>query len=140
MPVSRIKDSLPAFSGQWIQSAEEAEKTRAAVAKLSEGADPAWVGQRVVTLLSHYFVNDIHPAAQEAVARDWMVELAMFPAWAIDAAASWWLSRQNGNRSKKPVPGDISKRAHLEMAMVRVAQSKIEQFEQYGDNPPAFMK
>ena len=140
LPVERIKDSLPALRGQWIQSAEEAEKTRVALAKLSEVAEPSWVGQRVVTMLSHYFVSDIHPAAQEAVARDWMVELARFPDWAIDAAVSWWLSRQNENRRKKPMPGDISERAHIEMAIVRIAQSKIEQFERYGDNPPTFMK
>jgi hypothetical protein len=66
LPVAHIRASYPALQGQWIHSVEEAEKTRNAIAQLSTVAEPSWIGQRVVTLLSHYFVSDIHPAAREA--------------------------------------------------------------------------
>lgn len=126
--------------GQYPANNDEYEATMAAVARLGIPASERWIGQRVVVLLTHYFVANSHPDALEAVANDWIRELRGYPEWAIDAACEWWLSRHNSKRHKKPLPGDISARAHIEAAIVSAARSQCQYFERYGNNPPAFLK
>ena len=61
------------------------------------------------------------------------------PGWAIEAACSWWLSRHNPSRRKKPLPGDISERAHLEARIITAGRKQVEWYEKYVDDPPAFI-
>lgn len=63
-----------------------------------------WINQRVVALLSHYFVPDIPPEAQLVALADWVRLLSPFPQWAVQAAVDEWLSRPG---RQKPMPGDI---------------------------------
>lgn len=107
---------------------------------LGKPADPAWIAQRVVMLLSHYFVADLHPAALSGVAADWQRELSGLPDWAVDAACCWWTSRHNTKRRSKPLPGDISEQGHREIAVLKVGQKAIENYDRYGDNPPSFLE
>lgn len=64
-----------------------------------------WINQRVVALLSHYFVPDIPAAAQMAALADWIDILSPFPQWAVEAAVKEWLNRPG---RQKPMPGDIA--------------------------------
>lgn len=107
--------------------------------QLDREADSRWIAQRVVSLLSHYFVAEIHPAAMEKVASDWTRQLELYPEWAIEAACDWWVSRHNPKRRQKPVPGDIADRANTEAAIIRIARSNLALFEKYGTNPPSFV-
>ena len=113
---------------------------KAAAERLGVPASERLIAQRVVVLLTHYFVANAHPDAIEAVANDWIRELRGYPGWAIDAGCEWWMSRCNAKRRQKPLPGDISARAHIETEMVSVARSQCQYFERYGNNPPAFIK
>ena len=135
-----MRASLPPLQGRYPTSPEEAEATRQAVDVLDRPQDPDWVAQRIFTLLSHYFVADTGAQVHQAIARDWKHELRDYPNWAIDAACKWWLSRHNGKRGKKPMPGDISARAHIEAAMLTAAKQKLQFYEKFGDNPPAFLR
>lgn len=137
--VEHIKTSLPPLRGQYPTSRDEAEATKNAIRELDTPADPRWLAQRVVTLLTHYFITDAHPAALESIAMDWTHELGGYPDWAIEAACKWWLSRHNPKRRYKPMPGDISERAQVEAAIINTGRKQVEFYERYGENPPAFL-
>lgn len=138
--VEAIKTSLPPLLGRYPTSREEADRVAEVLEQIGKPAAPQWIAQRVVKLLTHYFVADVHPEALKGVAADWQRELAGLPEWAIDAACGWWLSRHNPKRRNKPMPGDISERAHKEAAVVDVGRVAIKNYGKYGDNPPAFLK
>lgn len=135
-----MKTSLPPLLGHYPTSAEEVHALSAVLDRLEVPAEPEWIAQRVVTLLTHYFVVEVHPAAMKSVAKDWIRELKGLPEWAVENACAWWLSRANSKRAKKPMPGDISERAHREIGIITVGRKQIEFFEQYGDTPPAFLR
>lgn len=135
-----MKHSLPVLKGLYPTSENELAATKVAVDRLSEKADPAWIAQRVVKLLSHYFVADFHGEAVKAVAKDWLNELREFPDWAIEQACAWWVSRHNEHRRKKPLPGDISERALKKAGFVETGRSLIAAYKKYGNNPPAFLR
>lgn len=130
---------MPPLQGRYPTSAEEAERTAAAIQDLEAPAEPAWIAQRAVTLLSHYFVAEQNIGALKAVAADWQRELKGYPDWAIDAACAWWLSRHNPKRRNKPMPGDISDRANTEAAILTIGRKAVENWKKYGGNPPAFL-
>ena len=78
-----------------------------------------------------------------ATAEDWHEELSGYPGWAIQKAARWWMGQDNPERRKKPLAGDISARAKLEMGVVKLAESAVRRFERggsivqtAGDNEP----
>jgi hypothetical protein len=112
---------------------------QAIVDDLSAPADPQQIAVDVVTLLHHFYVSEIPQAAQDGIADHWLVELEGYPDWAIEAACRWWVSRHNAKR-KKPLPGDISGRAHDIMIPVRTAALQVERYSIYGDDPPSFLK
>ncbi|WP_372393833.1 hypothetical protein ABMY26_00730 (plasmid) [Azospirillum sp. HJ39] len=68
-------------------------------------ADRTWINGRVIALLSHYFVPDIPQQAQVAALGDWIMLLARYPQWAVQAAVVEWLDRPG---RQKPMPGDIA--------------------------------
>lgn len=137
--VERMTASLPPLRGRYPSSRAEVDLTRDAIRRLDTKASERWIGQRIVTLLSHYFVVDAHPGAMSGIAADWQRELSGYPAWAIDAACNWWTSKDNQKRRQKPVPGDISEQAHKHAQIIRSGQKMIEAFEKFGDHPPAFL-
>jgi len=65
----------------------------------------------------------------QAIADDWASELSEYPEWALQKAFRWWMSRSNEDRRRKPMPGDISERAHFEMSVVRGARLMAENFD-----------
>lgn len=95
---------------------------------------------RVISLLSAYYVSELPQAIQDDVARPWMIELQVYPEWAIDAAMQWWGGRENKKRRNKPMWGDIAERCEAEMIWVRLGEKKLKQYEKHGDSPPDFMR
>ena len=65
----------------------------------------------------------------EVIAEDWCQELKDFPAWAIAKAVRWWTGRNNPERRKKPLAGDIAAQAQTELGPLFVAQSAIKRFD-----------
>lgn len=126
--------------GRYPTSATEADEAERAAAKLDTKADPEWVAGCVYTLLMEYYVKELpeHVAAMQA--KRWFAELKSYPAWAIDAACIWWLSKNNPKRGKKPVPGDISARCDVEVAIIKLARTAADTYRKYGDNPPSWVK
>lgn len=61
----------------------------------------------------------------EAVFDDWYFELKEFPAWAIQNACRFYISRDNPDLNKKPICGQISKIAEREFVFVKVAELQI---------------
>ncbi len=61
---------------------------------------------RILSLLALYRSADLPPAIEEAIAEDWLDDLAEFPEWSIlEACRSW---RRDSKRYRfKPLPGDI---------------------------------
>jgi len=74
-------------------------------------------------------------AVSEQVGEIWQDELAPYPLWSIHNACRWWLSKDNPDRRKKPLPGDISERCEVEMMLVRIAQRKVDHFDRHGPPP-----
>lgn len=95
-----------------------------------------WLMGRVSTLQAQYYTTALPEQFQEAIADDWYHELKEYPAWAIANAVRWWMSSKNDKRRYKPVSGDISERARIEMGIVAVARSAIRRF----DNSKGFTK
>jgi hypothetical protein len=71
-----------------------------------------------------------------AIAEDWHEELKDYPSWALQKASRWWMSAENEKRRQKPIAGDISARAKIEMGVVKVAESALRKFHRYGYESP----
>lgn len=135
-----MKTSLPPLRGRYPTSEAEVAQLESVLLRISLRPDAKWLAGRIVTLLSHYYVAEIHPSAMEAIAKDWTKELADLPEWAINDACHWWVSRHNPKRAKRPLPGDISDRAHVEAAIIDIGWKQVSNFKKYGANPPSFLK
>jgi len=59
-------------------------------------ADSEWLLGRVFTLLQHYRSarDPLPPVVEQAIAQDWVEDLAEFPAWAIAEAVREWRQTQ----------------------------------------------
>ena len=90
----------------------------------------------VAKTLVHYFAGVIPPNFAKSIGADYDAELAEFPAWAIVKARRWWLSRENEYRNRKPLPGDLSERASIEMSLVRYAEAMVRAFDRNGPPKP----
>lgn len=111
-----------------MNSINEKQKIEATIEKLTVPASKEWIAGRVSTLLDHYFTAPFPDPAMEAVAQDWIKILGDLPPWAIEAACVWWLSQDNPNAHRKPLPGDIAKRAKTEMGIVKLAEGAVRRF------------
>lgn len=126
--VQRIERSMRDLLGSLPKSKQEAMAIERDVARLNAPAPRPWIAGRVVSLLGQYFVAEPESSVMVAIAADWDAELRGHPAWAIQRACRWWMSSENPNRRKRPLPGDIAERAGREMAIVRVAESALRRF------------
>lgn len=109
---------------------------RASAERLREPAPRKWLMARVLRMLSHYYVADAVDGALEGVADDWAWELEGLPAWAVSNAVRWWMSGENPDRRKKPMPGDISERAKHEMRALTVIDVALKRYERGGNVLP----
>jgi hypothetical protein len=89
---------------------------------LEKPATRKWIAGRALTLLSQYFAPNMDESVAKAIAEDWCEMLSGYPAWAIANACRWWMGRENPNKARRPLPGDIQDAAHREMEKVRVAR------------------
>lgn len=121
--------TLRAAAAKAVNSHEAALKARYDVKILSAPAEPGYIATRVATLLLHGFVGEIPADFQRQIAADWMNELRGLPAWAVSRAARWWLSAENPRRRQRPVPGDISERAQVEMRVLDFLRYAADEFE-----------
>ena len=112
-----------------LNSKSERDALEEAMHKLSTPAPAKWITGRIASLLAQYFQGDISDKMMEAIADDWCHELEDFPAWAIAKAVRWWTGRDNPDRRKKPLPGDIADRAQTELGPLFVARSAIKRFD-----------
>jgi len=111
-----------------VNSIDEKNKVKATIEQITVPASNEWIAGRVSTLLDHYFTAPFPAPAMQAVAQDWIKILGNLPPWAIQAACMWWLSEDNPNAHRKPLPGDIAKRAKAEMGIVRLAEGAVRRF------------
>lgn len=110
------------FSAQLPESIEEANAVADAVDYLSTPAPRKWIAGRVLTLLSQYFAPNMDEGVTSGIADDWCAMLDRYPAWAIANACRWWMSRENPEKKRRPLPGDIQERAYVEMTQLRAAK------------------
>lgn len=89
---------------------------------LTAPAPRKWIAGRVLTLLSQYFAPNMDEGVSSAIADDWCAMLADYPAWAIANACRWWMSRENPNKHRRPVPGDIQERCEVEIVRAKTAK------------------
>jgi len=107
----------------------ERDALEEAMHKLSTPAPAKWITGRIASLLAQYFQGDISEGMMKSIADDWYHELKDFPAWAIAKAVRWWTGRDNPDRRKKPLPGDIADRAQKELGPLFVARAAINRFD-----------
>lgn len=100
--------------------------TISALEYLKRPAPSSWIAGRALSLLSHYFISEEDERVAKAKAKDWGDILSGYPAWAINNAAQWWMSMENPERKRKPLPGDIQERAYKEMMGVRAAETVLQ--------------
>jgi len=116
-----LRSSL-VFIGHLPNNEAEAEGIREMVEYLEKPATRKWIAGRALTLLSQYFAPNMDETVAKAIADDWCEMLSGYPAWAISNACRWWMGRENQNKVRRPLPGDIQEAAHREMEKVRVAR------------------
>lgn len=80
-------------------------------------------------LLLTFNRGEVDPKVQAAEARYWAKALAGLPEWAVEAACEWYRGPDNPRRHWRPVEGDIVERARIEMAMLKTARLRIEEFD-----------
>jgi hypothetical protein len=107
----------------------ERDALEEAMQKLSTPAPAKWITGRIASLLAQYFQGDISEGMMKSIADDWYHELKDFPAWATARAVRWWTGRDNPDRRKKPLPGDIADRAQTELGPLFVARAAIKRFD-----------
>lgn len=127
--VTRITASWPDLLRQPIATQREATQLSRQVTELTTPASRKWISGRVATLLSHYFVSSVPSDVMAAMAEDWINELKTLPPWAIQKACRWWMSNDNPERRKKPLPGDIAAQARRELGPVACAEVALKRFE-----------
>lgn len=125
----RMIRSFQPLMAQGVPDMEAQSQIEGQVTALRAPADRHWTSGCVATLLSHYFVAHMPEGAMRAAADVWLSELRAYPAWSIESAARWWVSRENPDRKRKPLPGDISDIAHRKLAPVRIAEIALKRFE-----------
>jgi hypothetical protein len=96
------------------------------VSRLSIPSNPQWISGRAATTLAQYFTTPMPEVVMAEIAKDWVAELIGYPSWALLKAFRWWTGQENDKRRNKPMPGDISSRAHHDMMIVRAANRAIE--------------
>lgn len=109
----------------------------AAVEYLTAPAPRKWIAGRTLTLLSQYFAPNMDEGVAAAIADDWCAMLADYPAWAIANACRWWMSRENPNKHRRPVPGDIQERCEVEVARTKTAKVVLGWGQIKGNDAPA---
>ena len=117
-----ILRSSPVFSGRRLTDEAEAEAIRDLVAYVEKPATRKWIAGRALTLLSQYFAPNMDETVSAAIADDWCEMLSGYPAWAISNGCRWWMSRENQNKSRRPLPGDIQDATSREMGPIRQAK------------------
>ena len=124
-----ITRSWPDLLHTQLGSKTERDVLEEAVLKLSTPAPGKWITGRIASLLAQYFQGDISEGMMKSIADDWRHELQEFPAWSIAKAVRWWTGKDNPDRRKKPLPGDIAERAQKELGPLFVARSAIRRFD-----------
>lgn len=127
--VEDITRSWPDLLHTPLASTIERDALERALGLLSTPAPGKWITGRIASLLAQYYQGDISESMMKAIADDWRHELQDYPAWAIAKAVRWWTGRENQDRRKKPLPGDIADRAQKEMGPLLVAGSAIRRFD-----------
>ena len=128
--VEDITRSWPDLLHTQLNSKTERDALQDAVDKFSTPAPRKWITGRIASLLAQYFQGDISEQMMRAIADDWCHEMQEFPAWAIAKSVRWWTGRDNPDRRKKPLPGDIADRAQKELGPIFAAKSAIRRFDQ----------
>lgn len=112
-----------------------------AIKKLCTPAPAKWVTGRIASLLSQYYIAELPANSLNArkaeisadimtsIADDWYSELKVFPAWSIAKAVRWWIGKDNPDRRKKPMAGDIAERAQKELGPIIVARTAVKIFD-----------
>lgn len=116
------------------------QATKAAAEALDMRPPLDWIAGQVFALLSEYYTAELPASVRDVITARWIKELRDFPAWAIEDACDWWVSRNNRERKRKPVSGDIGARCQEITAPLRAAKTQIERYERYGDNPPSVLR
>lgn len=112
-----------------LGSKTERDVLEQAMLKLSTPAPGKWITGRIASLLAQYFQGDISEGMMKSIADDWRHELQEFPAWSIAKAVRWWTGKDNPDRRKKPLPGDIAEQAQKELGPLFVARAAIRRFD-----------
>lgn len=112
-----------------LGSKTERDVLEEAMLKLSTPAPGKWITGRIASLLAQYFQGDISEGMMKSIADDWRHELQEFPAWSIAKAVRWWTGKDNPDRRKKPLPGDIAEQAQKELGPLFVARAAIRRFD-----------
>jgi len=97
----------PAFSARKISSEAEAEKVRQALSVCTAAAETDWLKGRLAAFFTHYYTGTMPEAVHREIWKDWRAEIGAYPQWALSEAFRWWLSKENEDRRRKPLPGDI---------------------------------
>lgn len=136
---ARIKNFLMDFHNSQTNSltTDEAAPILAMCERLKTPATPKWITGRVASIMLHYYVADLPPHFQKAIASDWVEELIGYPAWAIKAAFAWWISRENKKNTRRPIPGEITEYAHNELVAARVAEAKVKRLTREDEAEPS---
>jgi len=112
-----------------LASKIERDALEEAMNKLYTPAPAKWITGRIASLLAQYFQGDISEGMMKSIADDWYHELKDFPAWSIAKAVRWWIGKDNPDRRKKPMTGDIAERAQKELGPLMVARAAINSFD-----------
>lgn len=133
---ARMTASWPDLLRRPVATDAEASEIRAGLDHLRKPAPRKWLLGRVTMMLSHYYVAQADEALVKGIAEDWAWELNGLPAWAVSNAVRWWMSGDNPDRRKKPMPGDISEQARKEMAALTVAEVALRRYDRGGNIIP----
>jgi hypothetical protein len=107
-----------------LASKIERDALEEAMNKLYTPAPAKWITGRIASLLAQYFQGDISEGMMKSIADDWYHELKDFPAWSIAKAVRWWIGKDNPDRRKKPMTGDIAERAQKELGPLMAPQPR----------------
>ena len=124
-----ITRSWPDLLHTQLNSKTDRDLLELAISKLSTPAPRKWITGRIASLLAQYFQGDISEQMMKAIADDWVYEMQEFPAWSIAKAVRWWTGKDNPDRRKKPLPGDIAERAQRELGALAVARLAVRRFD-----------
>jgi len=112
-----------------IRDEETAQEIRGILQRTLPQPDMRKRIDTITITLQCYHQAAVDPETATKLVKVYMHELKPYPDWAVEKSCLWWIGGENPRCSFKPVPGNLSAKAHELTDPIRAASIRLRQWE-----------